>query len=270
MSGRRQAGRVRLQLSDRDIAILAALRSLRLLTGGQLRRLFFADGDPVTQARKARAVVKRLAELGVILRLARRIGGVRSGSDGQVIALTNLGYAVLNLGVDTSARRRSVIDRKPAFQDHLLAVNEVVVGLREQERDGAIELLDFQAEPGCWRGFSGIGGQLVTLKPDAFVRLGVGEYELSAFIEQDQDTESLPTIARKCSLYLDYYRSGREQHDHGVFPLVWWLVPSTSRLEAIGRAILRLPQEAHALFRVALSDEAVNRLIALPTGGGGA
>jgi hypothetical protein len=51
---------MRPKLSDRDIAILAELRLLRLLTGGQLRRLFFGTGDPVTQARKARAAVKRL------------------------------------------------------------------------------------------------------------------------------------------------------------------------------------------------------------------
>lgn len=173
MSGRRQAGRVRIKLSDRDIAILSALRSLRLLTGGQLRRLFFAEGDSVTQARKARAAVKRLAELGVVLRLARRIGGMHSGSDGQVIALTGLGHAVLNLGTNEPVRTRSVIDRKPAFQDHLLAVNELYVGLRERQHDSAVELLDFEAEPACWRGFPGIGGQLTTLKPDAFVRLGV-------------------------------------------------------------------------------------------------
>jgi Replication-relaxation len=268
MSGRRQAARVRPKLSDRDMAILAALRSLRLLTGGQLRRLFFTPGDPVTQARKARAAVKRLAELGVILRLTRRIGGLRAGSDGQVIALTSLGHAVVARDTDEPSRARSIINRKPAFQDHLLAVNELYVGLRERARDDAVELLDFQTEPACWRGFPGIGGQLVTLKPDAFVRLGVGDYEISAFIEQDQDTESLPTIARKCGVYLDYYRSGQEQHKQGVFPLVWWLVPSTKRLTDIAKIIRQhLPREAHTLFTVALHDEAVTRLTALPTGG---
>lgn len=270
MSGRLRAARLRPRLSDRDLAILSALRTLRLLTGGQLRRLFFADGDPVTQARKARATVKRLVDLGVILRLARRIGGMRSGSEGQVIALTGLGHAVLKLSTDEPVRARSVINRKPAFQDHLLAVNDLYVGLRERTVDGAVELLDFQAEPECWRGFPGFGGQLVTLKPDAFVRIGVGEYEVSAFIEQDQDTESLPTITRKCGVYLDYYRSGQEQHEHGVFPLVWWLVPSTKRFAGVADVIRLLPREAHALFRVALADEAVNQLSALPAGGGDA
>jgi Replication-relaxation len=270
MSGRVQAARVRQKLSDRDMAILSAVRSLRLLTGGQLRRLFFAVGNPATQAAKVRAAVKRLIELGVITRLARRIGGMRSGSEGQVLALTGLGHAVLALATESPVRVRSIIDRKPAFQDHLLAINELYVQLRERTQAGDVELLDFQFEPACWRGFPGIGGQLITLKPDAFVRLGVGEYEISAFIEQDQDTESLPTIARKLDVYLNYYRSGQEQHEHGVFPLVWWLVPSTKRLASIGKVIRRLPSDAHALFQVALHDEAVNQLITLPTGGGDA
>lgn len=270
MSGRYRAVRARTKLSDRDLAILSTLSKLRLLTGGQLRRLFFAVGDSVTQARKARAAIKRLCELGVITRLARRIGGMHSGSEGQVVALTGLGHAVLALGTDVPVRARSIIDRKPAFQDHLLAINDLYVQLREQSREGRADLLDFQSEPACWRGFPGIGGQLVTLKPDAFAQLGVDEYEVSAFIEQDQDTESLATIARKLDVYLAYYRSGQEQHEHGVFPLVWWLVPSTKRLAGIAKVIRRLPDEAHALFQVALSDEAVNRLITLPASGGDA
>lgn len=267
MSGRYRAARLRTKLSDRDMAILSTLSKLRLLTGRQLRRLFFAVGDPVTQARKARAAIKRLSELGVVTRLARRIGGMHSGSEGQVITLTGLGHAVLAQDTDAPIRVRSIIDRKPAFQDHLLAVNELNVQLRERSWEGVIDLLDFQPEPACWRGFPGIGGQLITLKPDAFVRLGVGEYEVSAFIEQDQDTESLATIARKLDVYLSYYRSGQEQHEHGVFPLVWWLVPSTKRLAGIAKVIRRLPDEAHALFQVALSDEAVNRIATLPVGG---
>jgi len=268
MSGRVQAMRLRSNLSNRDMAILTALRELRLLTGGQLRRLYFAEGDPVTQARKARAAVRRLLDVGIILRLGRRIGGLRAGSDGQVIALTRLGYAVVALATGETVRVRSIINRKPAFQDHLLAVNELYVRLQEAARTGAVEVLEFHAEPMAWRRFSGLGGQLVTLKPDAFVRLGVGEYEMSAFIEQDQDTESLPTIARKCEVYLAYYRTGQEEQRHGVFPLVWWLVPNSKRLNEIAGVIRRLSGEAHVLFRVALSGEAVTRLSMLPSGGG--
>jgi hypothetical protein len=260
MSGRRQAVRLRHQLSDRDLAMLHSLRELRLLTGSQLRRLHFADGDASTQARKTRAAVKRLAELGVVVRLERRIGGVHSGSDGQVIGLTGLGHALLAIEAQPPARHRTVSNHKPAFQDHLLAVNELAVTMFEQARDGTLELLNFQAEPACWRRYSGIGGQPITVKPDAFVRLGVGEYEISAFIEQDQGTESLPTISRKCGVYADYWRSGVEQQRYGVFPLVWWLVPNAARRDAIERAIRRLTAEIQQLFAVALTSEAVTRL----------
>jgi len=53
---------------------------------------------------------------------------------------------------------------------HLLAVSELYVQLREAARSNVLELLDFDAEPTCWRG-SRDGPRLVTLKPDAFVRL---------------------------------------------------------------------------------------------------
>lgn len=142
------------------------------------------------------------------------------------------------------------------------------MNLTEHARTSAVDLLEFAGEPGAWRRFGGIGGQAVTLKPDAFVRLGVDDYELAHFIEQDMDTESLPTISRKLAVYVAYWRSGLEQQAHEVFPRVWWLVPTTARLQAIARSIRRLPAEAHALFAVCLTNDAVPLLIELPAEGG--
>ena len=108
------------------------------------------------------------------------------------------------------------------------------------------------------------------LKPDAYVRVGVYDYELTMFIEQDMNTESLPTIGRKLDVYLAYWRSGTEQQRHGVFPRVWWLVPDQKRLIAITDTIQRLPQNVHGLFSVALTHHAPDRLIQLPQPEGGA
>ncbi|MGH4016826.1 MAG: replication-relaxation family protein [Pseudonocardiaceae bacterium] len=268
MSRRGHAARLRDKLSERDLKILRDLAELRLLTGKQLRRLHFPTGDPITQARKARAALKRLSELGVIVRLSRRVGGMRAGSEGFVVGLSGWGYAALDLDAESPRRHRRVIETKPAFQAHVLAVSELYVCLVEHSRSGASDLLEFTGEPGAWRRFGGLGGQAVTLKPDAFVRLGVGEYEISAFIEQDQDTESLPTIARKLAVYVAYWRTANEQQAHGVFPRVWWLVPTTDRLHAIVRGIARLPRDARALFAVSLTTEAVQYLTQLPAEGG--
>lgn len=269
MSRRSHALQVRERLSDRDLAILGSLRQLRLLTGKQLRRLHFPGGQTITRGRKMRTAVTRLLSLRLVVRLSRRVGGVRAGSEGQVIGLSGLGHAVLDVGDHNAPRRRGVSDTKLAFQSHVLAVSELHVSLAEHERAGHAELLEFAAEPGCWRRFSGIGGQRITLKPDAYLRLGVGEYELSSFIEQDMATESLPTISRKLGVYVSYWRTGHEQHEHGVFPLVWWLVPDVARLEAITAAIRRLPQDTRGLFTVALTGEAPSRLVRLHQAGGG-
>lgn len=264
-----RAGRLRQQLSERDLEILTSLRHLRLMTGQQLRRSFFPDGNPITQARKTRAALKRLAELRLIVRLSRRVGGLHAGSEGHVVGLSGLGHAVLAIGFNTPRRYRSVIETKLAFQEHVLAVAELHTRLVERtETQSDCELLEFAAEPDCWRRLAGIGGQVITLKPDAVVCLGIGDYEFAAFIEQDMATESMPTIVRKLGVYVNYWRSGQEQHEHGVFPAVWWLVPDTARLKTVARAIQRVPRDAQELFKVVLTEEAADLLTQLPAMGG--
>jgi hypothetical protein len=268
MSGDARARRLADRLGPRDLAILASLQELRILSGNQLGRLHVTGEHSVTHTRKTRATLQRLAELGAMVRLRRRVGGVRAGSQGFVYALSGLGQAVLDLGHQTRHRRQRTADTKPAFQTHTLAVSEIVVRLVERCRTGQADLLDAAAEPRCWRRFPGMGGQTVTCKPDAFVRLGVGGYEISAFVEMDLDTESTATIARKLAVYVAYWRSGLEQRQHGVFPMTWWLVPDTARGQAIARTIGRLPPEAQALFTVCLASQFIDLLTQHPTEGG--
>ncbi len=185
VSGRGRAARLRTQLGERDLAVLESLATLRLLTGKQLQRLHVADGSPLTRARRARALLQRLTNLRLVTRLERRIGGIRAGSEGHLYTLSGLGQAVLSPDAPPGRRRRSLGQTKPWFQDHLLAVAELAVKLSVYTRDGRAELLAFETEPACWRRFTGSGGQLITLKPDAYVRIGLGEYEQRAFLELD-------------------------------------------------------------------------------------
>ncbi|MGW3959105.1 replication-relaxation family protein [Amycolatopsis sp. NPDC005003] len=133
-----------------------------------------------------------------------------------------------------------------------------------------MELLEFAAEPISWRHFTGLAGEPVALKPDAFVRLVTGGYELSAFVEVDLATENLTRIAVKLGLYVRYWHDGAEQHRHGVFPRVWWLVPDADRRDALTRQVLRLPDDEQALFAVGLLAEATDRLTEIPNHEGGA
>jgi hypothetical protein len=272
MSGQSwRARRLTAQLSERDQAMLASLRAFRLMTGGQLRRLHFPGDQLVTQARKARAALRRLTELQVVVRLdhrPRRVGGLRAGSDSYLYGLSGWGHAVCDLAQDQARKHRRVTAGKPAFQEHTLAVAELAVALHERQRGGVCTIEECRAEPGCWRWFGGLGGSRRVLKPDAYIRLGVDDFELAAFIEIDQDTESLPTIARKCAVYLDYWRTGQEQHARGIFPLVWWLVPSPKRLRDIATVTARLPSDTRALFTVALTTDAPDLLTRLPIEGG--
>lgn len=263
-----RAARLRARLSQRDLAVLGSLAKLRLLTGGQLQRLHVAEGSPATRTRRARAVLQRLSERRLVARQARRIGGIRAGSAGHVYGLSGLGQAVLEVGGPLGRRRRAVWATKPAFQDHVLAVAELYVRLVEQTREGAAELLAFQAEPACWRSFTGQGGQRIVLKPDAYVRLGLGELERRVFLEQDQGSESLPTVERKCQRHLAYYRSGQEQRAHGVAPQVWWLVPSDTRRRGVVQVVKRLAAEAQSLFAVVLAPEAPGLLTSPPAAEG--
>lgn len=255
--------RLRGRLSTRDIAVLESLYRLRLLTSRQVQRLHVPDGSALTRSRRTRALLARLVELGVVIRLERTVTGVQPGSSVPVFGLSGLGLAVLDVQGPYGRRRRTVWETKPYFLYHLLAVAEVCVGLTElTSATPHADLLAFDAEPAAWRRFNGDMGAPATLKPDAYVRLGVGEYEHSAFIELDMASESLPTIERKCRAYGAYWRSGIEQQQRGVFPLVLWLVPNAERQRRVREVIERLGAEVRHLFAVALHDEGAALLVA--------
>jgi hypothetical protein len=131
------------------------------------------------------------------------------------------------------------------------------VGLVEASRDGSFELLEFQAEPTAWRRFSGRGGGVATLKPDAFVRIGLGEFMDSWFVEVDRGSESQTTIATKLDAYRAYWSSGREQSHRGVFPRVLWLAPHERRLQLLVDTCSRQPAETWQLHQVTLYGDAV-------------
>lgn len=264
-----RVARLRRDLGERDLAVLDSLRRVRLLTTDQVRRLHFADNSLSTQARRCRALLRRLTELRLVVRLGRTLGGVRAGSSSTLHGLTGLGLAVLDASTGQH-RRRTIWEAKPYFQDHLLAVSELYVRLVERARAEAIDLLGFDAEPACWRRFAGIGGESIMLKPDAFVCVGVGDYELTNFVEVDLGTESVPTVRRKCQVYLRYWRAGLEQQRHGVFPRVVWLVPDQRRADKVIGAIKHLSRHgAEGLFTVTTAEHGPELLSTMPIAEGG-
>jgi Replication-relaxation len=245
------------QLVERDIAVIQHVSELRFVSGAQLTRLCFAEADdPATNARVARRALARLVRLGLLERLPRQVGGVRSGSAGYVYHLGIGGQRLaIERGWQPERRRRRSTAVGTLFVRHALEVAELHTLLTERDRSRSVELLELAAEPCCWRNYDGIGGQRATLKPDSYVRLGVGDYEHRYFIEVDRGTEGSRALERQLQAYIAYYRSGSEQAAHDVFPRVLWLAPDDRRVGVIASCVER--QAEPELFAVARFDQAL-------------
>jgi hypothetical protein len=138
------------------------------------------------------------------------------------------------------------------FINHCLTITELLVRLTEITRQSDVELLEFSAEPLSWRRYLGRGGSRAILKPDAFVRIGAGEYVDSWFVEVDLGTESPRTLITKLVAYRTYWNTGKETSRNGVFPQVLWLAPTERRAEVIIDCCGRQPAESWRLHRVTL------------------
>ncbi len=251
--------RLERQLTEQDRAVIKRVSDLRFVSGAQLTRLCFADSrDPTVNARAARRALLRLARLGVLERLPRPVGGVRAGSAGFVY---HLGLGGQRLAVSRGwqperGRRRSLVPGT-LFVHHALQVAELHAELVEADRSRRIELLELAAEPACWRAFGGVQGQRRTLKPDSYVRLGVGPWEYSHFIEIDRGTEGSRALLRQMALYVTYHASGQEQAEHGVFPRTLWLAPDARRVEVIEGCVHAVAAPSRELFLVARFSDAL-------------
>ncbi len=256
----RQLDSIQDQLTNEDLATLHFVAEVRLATGFQIaRRLWAARVRTDPKARAARRALKRLEDWRIIEGLPRRQGGVRGGSASMVYALGPAGRRLLARTGFETRRLDAPGDR---FVRHTLAITELVVGLHEVDLGGELDLIELQTEPACWRGFLGLLGARLILKPDLFVRIGSGAFEDRWFIEVDLATESRSTITSKAKVYLGHYRSGDEQSRHGVYPRVIWAVPDRRRAEQITDALGPLPPGASRLFSVWLYEEVIGRLAA--------
>lgn len=243
---------VRDRLSDHDREIIATVARLRLVQSGQLERLHFSTLPSSHRARTRRRVLARLVDWRVLLTLERRVGGVRAGSAGYALALDSAGQWLAD--ADNRARGAEPPVRRPTEPSgrlvaHTLATSELYVQLREREHAGTLRLAAFETEP---RWTDGAGG---LLKPDAYLVLASGGVADHWALEQDLATESLPTIRRKLTAYLDFVRRG-QRGSGGVVPRVLVVVPSETRRAAIAGVIAVLPEPANKLFSVAIHEMA--------------
>lgn len=249
-------------LSERDQAIVGDVVRLRFLTAGQLSRLHFAAiPKPLTRTRRVQRTLGRLVEQRLLMRCERRVGGSRAGSASFTYAPAAEGIRLVRYLAGGGIRQISnAVEPGTWFIDHTVAVNDVYVRVVEAERAGAVELLEYQAEPDCWRSFLSPIGSEIHLRPDGFVALGIDDLEQRSFLEVDRGTEGSHALRRKLSAYIDYWRSNVEQQQHGVFPRVVWQVDEQRRAGVLRALIENLPAGGRRLFVVTLATGTVSLL----------
>jgi hypothetical protein len=247
---------VRPGLSERDWRIVRDLERVRLLTARQVERMHFREGSELTQARRSRRALERLTREVVLHRFERQIGGVRGGSGAATYGLSALGQRMAETSGPAGGRRqRRPWEPSRTFMQHVLAVSEIYVRLREAEAAKQIELIRFDAEPAAWRWDDNSGQPSV--KPDAYVAVGVGRYEEVRFLEVDLATESQAVIRRKANAYVDYWQTDSEQLANDIFPGVLFLTENRERSAAIVKTLATLPADTWQLFQVGELDRAV-------------
>ncbi|MFL6090467.1 MAG: replication-relaxation family protein [Aeromicrobium sp.] len=243
-------------MSERDWQILATVRAFRFLTTRQLTRQHFAMIDPNGAIpRNANLALQRLRDLGLLVNLDRRIGGVRAGSGGHVWQMTDLANRLLvdHFGEESQPRIRPS-EPTTTFLDHTLAVAEVVITLQATSRDG-VEIERLQLEPGCWRTFLGAAGEPRTLRPDLASTSRTGAFTDFYFWEVDRATEAPSRVVRKCLQYQQYRDTGAEQQAHGLFPAVVWVVPNRRRFDQLAKRLAVEPGIDQRLFTVVQLDQ---------------
>ncbi|WP_274562383.1 replication-relaxation family protein [Streptomyces spiramyceticus] len=240
------------QLTERDLSIIHEVGRFKLLTGGQLERLFFADCSDTSRARNRQAVLRRLTGHRVLARVGqRRVGGAQRGSASYFYTLDVAGQ---HLAQGTSGRPRRPYSWYEPTAAHFLAVAELYVTLTEGARSGSFALLDFQPEPYCWRTF----GHRI-LKPDAFAQLGVvypdgRRRKGSFFVEVDRANQYGAKIETKLPQYLAYYQHHRQAQPEQSFPRVVFFAPHEQRMRYLRRLIAERPDARH-LFAVGSLDD---------------
>lgn len=253
--GRRGLAALRGTLNERDLDVTRSVDGFRFLTASQIEDLHFTDHlKPLAGSRACRRTLERLSRDRILTRLDRRIGGVRAGSASFVYGIGPIGDRLLG----GEGPRRRWREPSTGFLDHTLAIAQLVVTLIQSTRRHELELIFYETEPTCWRRFTrGLSGP-ETIRPDLFAAVGVGEFEDRWFVEMDLATESTTTVLRKCQTYHDYHASGVEQHRHGIFPKVLWVVPSSARERQLRRALAASRSLNTDLFEIVQADQALS------------
>lgn len=217
----------RMDLSDRDRAIVAAVARFGQMSSKQIRALIFDD----VSATPCDRALQRLARSHYLIRIEHRmVGGAKGGSGQYVYTLGRRGFYLFNTGRFNPAR---------TVNYHSLTIVDCYLTIRKLESAGVLDIKGYSAEPDCW---VTVGGQ--ELRPDLYIELDRRGLELRAFLEIDMATEGQRKIREKLTAYWKAYNSA----DVPVFPLVLFVAVDDERAKELAWMIEQ-GQEPR-LFRV--------------------
>ncbi|MBF6171287.1 replication-relaxation family protein [Nocardia blacklockiae] len=260
--GKYELRRVADQLSDRDWAILRSVAEHRFLTVSQICVLHFHDLGSSSGLRRTQRVLARLRRTGLLETLTRRVGGVHAGSRGLTHYIAAAGEHLLRIESGNPVRQRWH-EPSARFAEHHLAIADLRIELEIAQRRQTLELVRHEVEPAAWRRYTGLGGALITLKPDAYFETSSTpgtDFVDAWFAEIDLGHEGIRTLIKKCHEYEHYRRQGIEQEEGG-FPWVIWILThkdetkAERRRAALREAINNDRQLDPNLFHVAAPEQ---------------
>lgn len=190
-------------LTDRDMAIIAAVADYRLLARSQIQRLLGFGATTRVNFR-----LQKLFHHGY---LARHFLPTLKGSSQAIYTLDRLGLPVAaeRLGRDTAPLWRPTGQIKPLFLSHELAVNDVRAAFELSARAYQDHQLVTWLSAEQTKDQIFFGASWHTLAPDAFLRYRVAGHILSGFVEVDRGTMSNRRFKDKVERYFKYDVSGR-------------------------------------------------------------
>jgi hypothetical protein len=190
-------------LTDRDMALVAAVADYRLLSRSQIQRLLGFGATTRVNFR-----LQKLFHNGY---LRRHYLPMLKGSSQAIYILDAAGVPVAaeRLGKDVKDFWRPKMALHPFFLAHQLAVNDVRIAFELAARThDDHQLLQWLPEQECYDRFF-FAGHWRSLTPDAFLRYRVGRQVLSAFVEVDRGTMPNRRFREKVERYFAYDVSGR-------------------------------------------------------------
>lgn len=243
----------RVQITDRDLALLRGLFESRLMTVAHAARLYFHDSDEAAKKR-----IQRLKAADVIAERPRA-----HAYDPSILFLTEAGFETLDRAgalcgfptVSTHARQRRARVSPFTIRHELDVLTFKAAFVRAVRSASTLSVGEFATWP---RLFAFTARQQldtgevrdVRMKPDGFVTIeelasgGASARDHHFFVEIDRSTETQHSLRARASGYLDYYRRGGFAERFGKTPEQFHEVPF--RVLWIFRTPARLANAAHS------------------------